>query len=71
MRDHLVSSLKFSRARDVELAWLDGVVSMEDERRDTTSRSLLPSLPDDDGLLPGSNTPYVVYCLRFQFRQFP
>jgi len=30
LRDALVSSLQFSRARDAELAWIDGQLHMEE-----------------------------------------
>ncbi|KAL8565141.1 cleavage and polyadenylation specificity factor subunit 2 [Nucella lapillus] len=41
LRDHLVSSLKFSKARDMELAWVDGSLSMVKEKSDT---SILPKV---------------------------
>ena len=30
MKDSLVSSLKFSRAQDADLAWVDGLICFED-----------------------------------------
>lgn len=63
LRDHLVSSLTFAKARDTELAWVDGTVSMQLDRTDTTPR-LLPLTPllsdgskkpeDDEELKPVS-----------------
>ncbi|KAK3802172.1 hypothetical protein RRG08_050058 [Elysia crispata] len=35
LRDHLVSSLTFYRARDMELAWLDGQLTMPEQEEDT------------------------------------
>ena len=34
LRDQLVSSLSFSRARDMELAWVDGQLMVEDKEED-------------------------------------
>ena len=33
LRDSLFSTLKFSKAKDAQLAWLDGVVKMTDDER--------------------------------------
>lgn len=41
LRDHLVSSLKFSKARDMELAWVDGIINSVEEKTDT---SVLPEI---------------------------
>ncbi|XP_071079968.1 cleavage and polyadenylation specificity factor subunit 2-like [Haliotis cracherodii] len=35
MRDHLVTSLMFSKARDIELAWIDGYLNMSTDKTDT------------------------------------
>nr|KAG5700899.1 hypothetical protein BaRGS_012306 [Batillaria attramentaria] len=37
LRDQLVSSLTFSRARDIELTWVDGVINMMLDKTDTTA----------------------------------
>ena len=33
LRDSLFSTLKFSKAKDAQLAWLDGVIKMTDDER--------------------------------------
>ena len=35
LRDYVVSSLDFARAKEIELAWVDGQIDMKREKRDT------------------------------------
>ena len=37
LRDHLASSLTFSKARDIELAWVDGSINMVVDKTDTSA----------------------------------
>ncbi|KAK7103107.1 cleavage and polyadenylation specificity factor subunit 2-like [Littorina saxatilis] len=54
LRDHLVSSLSFSRARDMELAWVDGHVSMVADKPDSLSDDVSKDkkAEEDDELKP-------------------
>lgn len=39
LRDQLASSLNFAKARDIELAWIDGQIDMSAGRTDTSAMS--------------------------------
>lgn len=34
LKDYLVSSLEFSKAKDAELAWINGVIDLQDYKTD-------------------------------------
>lgn len=48
LRDSLFSTLKFSKAKDAQLAWLDGVVQMTEEER-TDVKPVLEDVEDEEG----------------------
>lgn len=38
LKDSLVSALKFARARDVDIAWMDAILDMTQSRTDTSAK---------------------------------
>ena len=50
LRDYVVSALDFARAKEIELAWVDGQVVMKREIRDTKAmyEPEEGELPDDE-----------------------
>lgn len=73
LRDSLFSTLKFSKAKDAQLAWLDGLVKMTDDERtdlkpieeanedaELKSKQIIPILnPLPEGVVQGHSTNFV------------
>lgn len=61
LKDYLVSGLDFSKARDAELAWIDGVIN-EKDAEDNVDKEIYDEEEDEDIKMKSTSSTVTIYC---------